>query len=182
MKRKIDSLAAAVVLGFHIYCDVILGAILAVGSVIPFGLSFSIRIMKEPVSVTDTARFFPQLVYGALIPVGIAMALMGIRKIKENRASAPAGQALADSVQALERGIIVLISIAVFIALMEPIGFIPTAIVYMIFSMLFMSTRDGWKPVIYVVVAIIVAIACFFLFRKFVYVELPTGILEGVLG
>lgn len=182
MKQKIDSLAAAVVLGFHIYCDVILGAILTVGSVILFGLSFSIRIMKEPVSVTDTARFFPQLVYGALIPVGIAMALMGIRKIKENRASAPAGQALADSVQALERGMVVLISIAVFIALMEPIGFIPTAIIYMIFSMLFMSTRDGWKPVIYVVVAIVVAIACFFLFREFVYVELPTGILEGVLG
>lgn len=182
MKQKIDSLAAAIVLGFHIYCDVILGTILTVSSAVFFYMSFSIRIMKEPVSVTDTARFFPQLVFGALIPVGIAMALMGVRKIKANRASAPTGQALADSVQALERGIVVLVSIAVFITLMEPIGFIPTAIVYMVFSMLFMSTKDGWKPVIYVVTAVIVAIACFFLFREFVYVELPTGLLEGVLG
>ena len=52
----------------------------------------------------------------------------------------------------------------------------------MVFSMLFMSTKDGWKPVIYVVTAVVVAIACFFLFGKFVYVELPTGLLEGVLG
>ena len=65
---------------------------------------------------------------------------------------------------------------------MAPLGFIPTAILYMVFSMLFMSTKDGWKPVIYVVTAVVVAIACFFLFGKFVYVELPTGLLEGVLG
>ena len=128
MKQKIDRLAAAVVLGFHTYCDVILGLILTVGSAVLFSLSFSIRIMKEPVSVTDTARFFPQLVFGALILVGIAMFILGLRKVKENRETAPKGQKLADSVQALERGIIVLISIAVFIALMEPIGFIPSAI------------------------------------------------------
>ena len=30
MKQKIDRLAGAIVLGFHIYCDVILGAVLAV--------------------------------------------------------------------------------------------------------------------------------------------------------
>ena len=111
-------------------------------------------------AAVDTARFFPQLVFGALIPVGIVMALLGIRKIKVNRGSAPTGQVLDNSVQALERGIIILLSIAVFIALMAPLGFIPTAILYMVFSMLFMSTKDGWKPVIYVVTAVVVAIAC----------------------
>ena len=182
MKQKIDRLAGAIVLGFHIYCDVIFGAVLAVVGAAGFYHSFFIRIMREPVAAVDTARFFPQLVFGALIPVGIVMALLGIRKIKVNRGSAPTGQVLDNSVQALERGIIILLSIAVFIALMAPLGFIPTAILYMVFSMLFISTKDGWKPVIYVVTAVVVAIACFFLFRKFVYVELPTGLLEGVLG
>ena len=64
---------------------------------------------------------------------------------------------------------------------MAPLGFIPTAILYMVFSMLFISTKDGWKPVIYVVTAVVVAIACFFLFRKFVYVELPTGLWKECL-
>ena len=122
MKQKIDRLAGAIVLGFHIYCDVILGAVLAVVGAAGFYHSFFIRIMREPVAAVDTARFFPQLVFGALIPVGIVMALLGIRKIKVNRGSAPTGQVLDNSVQALERGIIILLSIAVFIALMAPPG------------------------------------------------------------
>lgn len=85
MKQKIDRLAGAIVLGFHIYCDVILGAVLAVVGAAGFYHSFFIRIMREPVAAVDTARFFPQLVFGALIPVGIVMALLGIRKIKVNR-------------------------------------------------------------------------------------------------
>lgn len=89
MKQKIDRLAGAIVLGFHIYCDVILGAVLAVVGAAGFYHSFFIRIMREPVAAVDTARFFPQLVFGALIPVGIVMALLGIRKIKVNRALPP---------------------------------------------------------------------------------------------
>ena len=105
MKQKIDRLAGAIVLGFHIYCDVILGAVLAVVGAAGFYHSFFIRIMREPVAAVDTARFFPQLVFGALIPVGIVMALLGIRKIKVNRGSAPTGQVLDNSVQAQHCGI-----------------------------------------------------------------------------
>ena len=77
---------------------------------------------------------------------------------------------------------VALVLIGLFVALMEPIGFIPTAIAYMIVSMFYMSVKENWKPVAYLLTAVILALACYFLFRQFVYVRLPAGILKGVLG
>lgn len=181
MKTKIDAISEKIVLGFHIYSDVILGVFLTVFSAYMFMDSFSIKIMKEPVSPIDTARFFPRLVFGTLVIIGIAMAIMGWKKRFENKATAPSGEKLASSVLALQRGLIAVLSIALFMLLMEPIGFIPTAILYMAGSMFFMASKEAWKPKAYIIVSIIVAIACYFLFREFVYVRLPAGILGGVL-
>ena len=182
MKEKVDSCVAAIVRGFHIYTDVILGAVTLIFAGIMLYLAGTIKIMKEPVSVIDTARFFPRLVFGALIPVALVILIRGIMQIKGKRKTAPQGEALDASVLAFERGVIALASIALFIALMEPVGFIPTAILYMIGSMFFMSVKEGWKPVAYVLTAVLVAVLCYFFFRKFVYVRLPSGILKGVLG
>ena len=70
----------------------------------------------------------------------------------------------------------------VIIALMEPVGYIPMASLYMLFNMFYMCERKAWKPVLFVIVAVAVALATYFLFRQFVYVRLPAGILKGVLG
>lgn len=180
MKKIIDSISEKIVLGFHIYSDIILGVFLTVFSGYMFFETWFIKIMKEPVSPVDTARFFPRLVFGGLVIIGIAMALLGLRKLPENKATAPTGEKLAESVLALKRGIIAVVCIAVFILLMEPLGFIPTAILYMIGSMFFMGAKEVWKPVTYVIVAVVVAVACYYLFKKFVYVQLPAGILKGV--
>lgn len=180
--KKIDSLVAGLIRGFHICNDVILGILLTALGTGLFAMSFSIKLMKEPVSAVDTPRFFPQLVFGALIPIGLVLIIRGILKVKSQRPTAPQGEALAAQVLALKRSIVALISIAVFIALMEPIGYIPMAILYMIFNMCYMSERAAWKPVLFVVVAVVVAVASYFLFRQFVYVRLPAGLLEGVLG
>ena len=182
MKKTLDSCVAAIVRGFHIYTDVILGVILLALAIYMFYFAGTIKIMKEPISVVDTARFFPRIVFGAMIPVSIVIAIRGLRKVKARRESAPAGEALNDSVVAFERGVLALICIAVFIALMPVLGFIPAAILYMIGSMFFMSVKEGWKPVAYIVTAILVAVLAYFLFRQFVYVRLPSGILKGVLG
>lgn len=182
MKQKLDTCVAAVVKGFHIYTDVILGVILLAFACYMFYFAGTIKIMKDPVSAVDTARFFPRIVFGALIPVSIIIAVRGVRKIKARRETAPAGEAMAASVQAFERGVFALVCIAVFIALMPKLGFIPAAILYMVGSMFFMSVKEGWKPVAYVITAVVVAVACYYLFRQFVYVRLPGGILEGVLG
>lgn len=182
MKEKLDRLVAAIIRGYHIYNDAVLGAFLTLASVGLFVMSFSIKIMKEPVSSVDTARFFPQLVFGALIPIGIVMIIRGLIKAKTQRATAPSGEQLAAQVMAFERSIIALLAILIFIALMEPVGFIPMAIIYMMFNMFYMSERAAWKPVLFLIVSVVVAVACYFLFRQFVYVRLPAGILKGVLG
>ena len=181
MKTKIDAISEKIVRGFHIYSDVVLGVFLTVFSAYLFMEAGSIKIMKEPVSPIDTGRFFPRLVFGALVIVGIAMAIMGWKKVADNKTTAPTGEKLAASVLALERGVIAVVSIALFIVLMEPLGFIPVAILYMVGSMFFMASKEVWKPKAYVITAIIVAVACYFLFREFVYVRLPAGVLEGVL-
>ena len=47
MKQKIDRLAGAIVLGFHIYCDVILGAVLAVVGAAGFYHSYYNKFGQE---------------------------------------------------------------------------------------------------------------------------------------
>lgn len=178
--KAIDRPVAAIVRFYHVYRDVILGVVLVAVAAYMFYFAGTISIMKEPVSAVDTARFLPRLVFGTMIPVGIVILLQGVRAIHANKETVPEGQALDDSVLAFKRGVIALVSIGIFIALMQPLGFIPAAIIYMIFSMFFMSVKEGWKPVAYVVTAVLVAVLCYYLFKKFVYVQLPQGILKGV--
>ena len=71
--KKIDKVIGGIIRAFHTYNDTILGAILFVGSLILFLQSFSIPLMKDPVSAVDTAKFFPQLVFGVLMPLGILL-------------------------------------------------------------------------------------------------------------
>lgn len=182
MKQKIDHLVAGIIRGFHIYNDTILGAFLAIASAALFVMSFSIKIMKTPISSVDTARFFPQLVFGALMPIGIVLVVRGLFKAKSQRATAPTGEKLEAQVLAFKRSIVALLAIVIFIVGMQPIGYIPMAILYMLFNMFYMCERAAWKPVLFVVVSVAVAVASYFLFRQFVYVRLPAGILKGVLG
>ena len=182
MKQKIDSIIGGIIRSFYIYNDTYLGAFLAVVSAILFSMSFSIKIVKEPVSAVDTARFFPQLVFGVLVPIGVVLIVRGIIKSGTLRESAPQGEVLDAQILAFKRSIVALIAIAVFIAGMEPVGYIPMAIIYMVFNMFYMSERAAWKPWLFILVAVLVAAASYFLFRQFVYVRLPAGILKGVLG
>ena len=182
MKQKVDKVIAGIIRGVHTYNDTVLGAGLLILSVSMFIMSFSIKIMKAPVSDVDTARFFPQMVFGALIPLSIILIVRGILRAKTLRESAPEGEVLDARITAFKRAIVALVAIAVFILLLEPVGFIPMAILYMLFNMFYMCEKAAWKPVLFVIVAVVIAVAVYFLFKKFVYVTLPGGILKGVLG
>lgn len=182
MKQKVDKALGGMIRGFHIYNDTVLGVLLLCLAVVMFIMSFSIKIMKTPVSSVDTARFFPQLVFGALIPFAIILIVRGLLRAKSRRESAPEGEKLETAITAFKRSVVALFAIFVFILLLEPVGFIPMAILYMLFNMFYMCERAAWKPVLFVIVAVVVAVAVYFLFRQFVYVKLPGGILKGVLG
>lgn len=182
MRDKIDQAVAGIIRGFHIYNDTILGAFLTIASAALFASSFSIKIMKPPISSIDTARFFPQLVFGALIPIGLVLVVRGLIKAKRLRETAPSGETLEAKVLAFKRSIVALLAILIFIAGMEPIGYIPMAILYMMFNMFYMCEKAAWKPVLFLIVSVVIALLSYFLFRQFVYVRLPAGILRGVLG
>lgn len=182
MRENIDRVVAGIIRGFHIYNDTILGAFLTIASAALFASSFSIRIMKLPISAVDTARFFPQLIFGCLIPIGLVLVVRGLFKAKGLRESAPSGEKLEEQVLAFKRSIVALLAIVIFIAGMEPIGYIPMAILYMMFNMFYMCEKAAWKPVLFLIVSVAVALLSYFLFRQFVYVRLPAGILKGVLG
>lgn len=182
MKEKTDRLVAGIIRAFHTYNDSILGAFLALASAALLIMSFSIKVMKPPISPVDTARFFPRLVFGALIPIGIVLIVRGLVKAKSLRETAPSGEELAAQVLAVKRSVVALISIVIFIAGMEPVGYIPMAILYMLFNMFYMCEKAAWKPVLFLIVSVSIALLSYFLFRQFVYVRLPAGILKGVLG
>ena len=132
------------VLGFHIYCDVILGAVLAVVGAAGFYLLLFHKNHERACGCSGYGEVLSTVGIWRADSCGDCHGFAGNSKIKVNRGSAPTGQVLDNSVQALERGIIILLSIAVFIALMAPPGIYSYCDpVYGVQHVYFMSTK-GW--------------------------------------
>ena len=107
--------------------------------------SFSIKIVKEPVSPLDTASFFPRLVFGVLFIIGVSMTVMGRSKLGGKqvvRTHWRGAICFSFSIKTQCDHFCIHFS---FILLMVPLGFIPTAIIYMVTSMFFMASKRNME-------------------------------------
>jgi hypothetical protein len=181
MIKRVNTFISIFIKVFKTYCDVFVGTISSIIGVYFFFASNSIKISRQSISMVDSAQFTPKLVFGGIVIFGFFTAIKGIILVRNNRESYTKNAISKQDVDAFKRGFVALFSIAIFIFLIKPFGFIIAAILYMLFSMFFLSVRKGWKPVSYVIVSISVAIFSFYIFKKYLFIQLPAGILEGVL-
>lgn len=179
--NSLDLFIKKIIILFEKYADLILGMITVIVSVIMFIVAGTFKISGQSVSVLDSAQFLPKLIFALLCIIGLFITIENILKHKKRMIKVDEAKDYTASILAFKRSIITLLSIFVLIFLMTKLGFILSAILYLIFSMLFMSEKAGWKKKTYVIVSIIFSIACYYFFAKYVYVNLPLGILEGVL-
>ena len=117
--------------------------------------------------------FFPNILGGLLIAFSailIANALRGRRKGKVEP------YRLSD--KGTQRGLITLVAGIVFCAVLDPLGFIPTSIVFLTFMMVVMGKRH---PLLLAVTPALITWAVWLVFEKVLSLSLPAGVLADYL-
>jgi hypothetical protein len=117
--------------------------------------------------------FFPTILASLLIvfsAASIVFALLGKSK--------GSVEPIRLSDKGVQRGIITLLATIVFCAILDPLGFIPTAIIFLAFMMLLMGNR---KPKQLLIAPPLVTLAIWLIFEKALNLSMPAGILTDLL-
>ena len=180
--NKIDTLLCRWLRFFRVYYNVIFDLAIIALSVVFLFITQTILISSLSVSVYDSSRFMPYVVFVLIIFFAIFDLVKAIRELPENRDSEKlADEAILAGCEQMKRAVAALGLLALTIALMNRLGFIISAILYMFCNMMFMTKKENRKPLQYIIISVLVAVAVYFAFKKFIYVYLPAGILKGVL-
>ena len=117
--------------------------------------------------------FFPSILSGLLVLFSGSLLVKAVL----SRAQAPDETPQITS-EGRWRGAVTLVATVVFVAVMESLGFIPTAISFLTLMMLVMGKR---KPLAILVVPTLVTVGIWLVFEKLLHLSMPPGILEGLL-
>ncbi len=117
--------------------------------------------------------FFPSILAGFLIlfsSVLLIKALLGQSKGKV--------EPLRLSDKGVQRGLITLGATIVFCIVLEPLGFIPTSIIFLVFMMWILGKR---KPLPFLLAPPLVTMGIWMVFEKVLNLSLPAGVLTDIL-
>ncbi len=117
--------------------------------------------------------FFPNILAGLLMIFSAALIIFAI-KGKSKGSVAP----IRLSDKGTQRGLTTLAAAIVFCAVVEPLGFLPSSVVFLALMMLMMGNR---KPLQVVVAPIVVTLAIWLIFEKLLNLSMPAGILADYL-
>ncbi len=117
--------------------------------------------------------FFPNILGGLLILFSAILIVNALRgkskgKIEPYR--------LSD--KGTQRGLITLAAGLIFCVVLEPLGFIPTAIIFLTFMMLIMGKRN---PLLIAVIPALITAGVWLVFEKVLALSMPVGILADYL-
>ncbi len=129
--------------------------------------------MPEDLVMKIGPSFFPNILAGILILFSATLIINALRG-KSKGEVAP----LKLSDKGVQRGLITLVSTIVFCVALDPLGFIPSAIVFLVFMMLVMGNR---KPLQLTIAPPLVALAIWLVFEKVLNLSMPAGILADIL-
>ena len=182
MKRKIDSLFYKLEIYFSAYRLIALGIIITLVSLFMLNET-SDYVQNGGLNVVDNAAFAPRLIYSVLFLLGILIFIQELVKNKAVRKAILGSTVKKEVIAGNQKSLIVLGSILLFILLMLLIGFIAASIIYLVFNMIIMNSKESRNIKLYFIIAVIASVVVYFCFKEFIYVNLPTGALvKSVLG
>lgn len=155
--------------------DLITGAVFLSISLLLFWACLHIR---EFAAIGVGSAFVPRLTAALLLVVGITLLIDGWRR--QPAPEAPAPSAEPESIAPLSglTGVIAsAVSMAIYLALLDPLGFLPASILYG-FAQMLILLKGGRRQ--YLKLAVIAALPALFFYYLFVNVfdiSLPAGIL-----
>jgi hypothetical protein len=129
--------------------------------------------MPEDVVMKIGPSYFPSIMAGLLVLFSAALlvnALLG----RSKGSVTP----LRWSDEGVRRGLVTFVAAAVFCAVLDPIGFIPMSIVFLVF-MAWLLGKRSWK--VFVLAPPLITLAVWLVFEKVLHLALPPGLLIDLL-
>ena len=117
--------------------------------------------------------FFPNILGGLLIVFSATLIVNAVRGRSKGKVEP---YRLAD--KGTQRGLITLAAGIVFCAVLDPLGFIPTSIIFLTFMMLVMGKRN---PLLIAVTPALITLAVWLVFEKVLLLSMPAGVLADYL-
>lgn len=164
----------------HIYQSIVIGVLVIAAAAFMMISAGSIKVIASSLTAVDNAAFLPRVVFGALIFIGLLLILTGSKEISANRATALEGEALEKKAHETLRSMGALAMLFIYIFCFNRLGFVISSILYTTAMMMYMTKKEDRKPILFVAISVIMTLVVYFCFRRFLYIYLPNGIMEGV--
>ncbi|SDG85155.1 tripartite tricarboxylate transporter TctB family protein [Propionivibrio dicarboxylicus] len=129
--------------------------------------------MPEDVVMKIGPSFFPTILASLLIIFSLVLIVNALRGKSKGEVTP-----LKLSDKGVQRGLITLVAAIVFCIALDPIGFIPTAIVFLACMMWVMGNR---KPMLMIVVPPLITLSIWLIFEKVLNLSMPAGLLIDIL-
>lgn len=129
-----------------------------------------------------TNRFVPYLWGSVLLVLSLWILVRGLRKRKKLVAEGgkPDKTSLKEMLSDKREVVCSFVALTIYVALMGPVGFVITTLVYVFVQILILTPKEKWKKT-YVpaaITAVVVAGVLFYIFRYLLNVLLPVGVLS----
>ena len=129
--------------------------------------------MPEDVVMKIGPSFFPNILATLLILFSVILIINALCGRSKGEVVP-----LKLSDKGVQRGLITLVAAILFCVALDPIGFIPTAIVFLVFMMRVMGNR---KPLQIAIVPPLVTLSIWLIFEKVLNLSMPAGLLVDIL-
>ena len=117
--------------------------------------------------------FFPNILAGLLIIFSVVLILNAL-KGKSKGTLEP----LRLSSKGVQRGLVTLLATVIFCVVIEPLGFILTSIIFLMFMMWLLGKR---KPLLMLTVPPLTTFSIWLVLEKVLYLSMPAGVLIDIL-
>lgn len=144
-----------------------------IGILIGLGAIWEGSKMPTDVVMKIGPSFFPNILGGLLILFSAILIVNALRGRSKGRVEP---FRLAD--KGTERGLVTLVAGIVFCVVLEPLGFIPTSIIFLTFMMIVMGKRN---VLVVAVTPALITGAVWLVFEKVLSLSLPAGVLADYL-
>ena len=117
--------------------------------------------------------FFPSILGGMLILFSAILLVNALRGKSKGQV-----EVFRLSDKGVQRGLITLVASVVFCVVLDPLGFIPTSIIFLAFMMFVMGKRNPW---LLATIPVFITTAIWLVFEKVLALSMPAGVLADYL-
>lgn len=162
--------------------DIIPGIVIALFSIAYLLMIPGIQTFEGLGATPLTNHFVPYLWGGALLVLSLWIIIRGVLKYRRFKAEGGVPQKTSLKAILKDRREVVasFTALILYVALMGPVGFVITTILYVFAQILILTPREQWKKTYLPagITAVVSGVLLFYIFRYLLNVLLPVGILS----